>query len=195
MINELISAQNDMKSELEKLRASGPGGGECEVCANRRDAAVAMAAVTSTGQTTDELIDTLIEGRERKNQWPIRTGAVTSFSRDPDLIKIREHHSNKYQHIPIRIPKTDKNKDGTKPCKLCSEGKIRRKTTWMCAVCEIPLCTKPLMGEAAASSSTHFALWHSEKDLGPVHKRCFEELKSGRESRKRLKTEAESVGV
>jgi hypothetical protein len=51
------------------------------------------------------------------------------------------------------------------------------------------------MGEAAASSSTHFALWHSEKDLGPVHKRCFEELKSGRESRKRLKTEAESVGV
>lgn len=64
MINELISAQNDMKSELEKLRASGSGGGECEVCANRRDAAVAMAAVTSTGQTTDELIDTLIEGRE-----------------------------------------------------------------------------------------------------------------------------------
>jgi 4-diphosphocytidyl-2C-methyl-D-erythritol kinase len=62
MINELISAQNDMKSELEKLR--GSGGGECEVCANRRDAAVAMAAVTSTGQTTDELIDTLIEGRE-----------------------------------------------------------------------------------------------------------------------------------
>src|SRR5210317_1600183 len=64
MINELISAQNDMKSELEKLRASGSGGGECEVCANRRDAAVAMAAVTSPGQTTDELIDTLIEGRE-----------------------------------------------------------------------------------------------------------------------------------
>jgi len=124
----------------------------------------------------------------RKSQWPVKTNAVGSFSNDPDLTKIRFHHSNRYQHIPIRIAKTEKNKDGTKPCKLRSEGKIRRKTTWMCAVCEIPLCTKPLPGEES-STLTHFALWHSEKDLGTTHKRCFEELKGGRESRKKAKIE------
>lgn len=119
----------------------------------------------------------------------MKTNAVASFTKDVDLAKIRFHHSNKYQHIPIRIQKTEKNKDGTKPCKLCSEGKIRRKTTWKCAVCEIPLCTKQLVGENT-SSATHFALWHSESDLLPAHKRCFDELKSGRDSRKKLKEEA-----
>ena len=133
----------------------------------------------------------------RKNQWPVKTNAVTCFTKDADLTKIRFHHSNRYQHIPIRIPKTEKNKDGTKPCKLCSEGKIRRKTTWMCAVCETPLCTKPLVGEDP-SVPTHFALWHSEKDLLPAHKRCFEELKGGRESRKKAKLESDvpvNVGI
>lgn len=140
------------------------------------------------------LVTALLHHR-RKNQWPVKTNAVTCFTKDADLTKIRFHHSNHYQHIPIRIPKTEKNKDGTKPCKLCSEGKIRRKTTWMCAVCEIPLCTKPLVGEDP-SSTTHFALWHSEKDLLPTHKRCFDELKNGRESRKKAKLENDgSVGV
>ncbi|KAK1745938.1 hypothetical protein QTG54_003862 [Skeletonema marinoi] len=190
LINELITAQTDMKEELAKLRSSNVSG-ECQVCNNKRDAAVAMSAVASVGQTTDDLIATLIEGRTRKNQWPVKTNAVTCFTKDADLTKIRLHHSNRYQHIPIRIPKTEKNKDGTKPCKLCSEGKIRRKTTWMCAVCEAPLCTKPLVGEDS-SAPTHFALWHSEKDLIPTHKRCFGELKGGRESRKKAKLETEA---
>lgn len=187
LINELISAQTDMKEGLAKLR-TGSVSGECQTCINRRDAAVAMSAVTGMGQTSDDLIETLIEGRKRKNQWPVKTNAVNSFSKDPDLTKIRFHHSNIYQHIPVRIPKTEKNKDGTKPCKLCSEGKVRRKTTWMCAVCETPLCTKPLVGEDS-SASTHFALWHSEKDLIPTHNRCYDELKGGRESRKKAKLE------
>ena len=62
MINELITAQTDMKEELAKLRTSSVGG-ECQVCSNKRDSAVAMSAVTVAGQTTDELIATLIEGR------------------------------------------------------------------------------------------------------------------------------------
>mmetsp|Transcript_19955 Transcript_19955/g.42818 ORF Transcript_19955/g.42818 Transcript_19955/m.42818 type:complete len:136 (+) Transcript_19955:704-1111(+) len=103
-------------------------------------------------------------------------------------MKIRFHHSEKYQHIPIRIPKTEKNKDGTKPCKLCSGGRIRRKTTWMCATCEVPLCTRPLMDEDGACL-THHARWHSAKDLMAEHKRCHAGLKNGRESRKRVREE------
>ena len=64
MINELISAQNDMREELARLRSTSASG-VCETCNNRRDAAVAMANVTvTTGQTTDDLIEALIEGRE-----------------------------------------------------------------------------------------------------------------------------------
>jgi len=62
LINELITAQTDMKEELAKLRSSNVSG-ECQVCNNKRDAAVAMSAVASVGQTTDDLIATLIEGR------------------------------------------------------------------------------------------------------------------------------------
>ncbi len=64
-------------------------------------------------------------------------------------------------------------------------------------MCEIPLCTKPLVGEDP-SSTTHFALWHSEKDLLPSHKRCFDGLKNGREARKKAKLENDvsvSAGV
>ena len=62
LINELITAQTDMKEELAKLRSSSVSG-ECQVCSNKRDAAVAMSTVSVAGQTTDELIETLIEGR------------------------------------------------------------------------------------------------------------------------------------
>ena len=90
---------------------------------------------------------------------------------------------------PVRIPKTDKNKDGTKPCKLCSEGKIRRKTTWMCATCEVPLCTRPLMGEEPETEGggvlTHHARWHAARDLVAEHMKVHGLLKEGRESRKR----------
>ena len=60
----------------------------------------------------------------------------------------------------------------------------------MCAICEVPLCTKPLVGEDPNTPS-HFIMWHSEKDLIQTHKRCFAELKEGRESRKRAKLENE----
>lgn len=62
LINELITAQTDMKEELAKLRNSSVSG-ECQTCNNKRSAAVAMSAVTGTSQTTDDLIETLIEGR------------------------------------------------------------------------------------------------------------------------------------
>lgn len=135
-------------------------------------------------------MDAIIEARKRKGQWPVKHSTLNCFSAQEELIKVRFHHSEKYQHIPIRIPKTDKNKDGTKPCKLCSEGKVRRKTTWMCATCEVPLCTRPLMDEDG-SALTHHTAWHTERDLVAEHKRCHDTLKNGRESRKRSRDIAE----
>ena len=55
----------------------------------------------------------------------MKHSTINSFCVQEDLVKVRFHHSEKYQHIPVRIPKTEKNKDGTKPCKMCSEGKTR----------------------------------------------------------------------
>ena len=77
------------------------------------------------GKTTDEEIDAIIEDRKSKQQWPVKHSTLNSFCVQEDLVKVRFHHSEKYQHIPVRIPKTEKNKDGTKPCKMCSEGESR----------------------------------------------------------------------
>ena len=118
--------------------------------------------------------------------WPVMHSTLNCFTAQQDLVKLRFHHSEKYQHIPVRIPKTEKNKDGMKPCKLCSDGPVRRKTTWMCSTCEVPLCTRPLVGEDDGAES-HHARWHSVKNLLEEHKLCHQELKDGRESRKRTK--------
>eukprot|EP00571_Detonula_confervacea_P012583 CAMPEP_0172311470 /NCGR_PEP_ID=MMETSP1058-20130122/14750_1 /TAXON_ID=83371 /ORGANISM="Detonula confervacea, Strain CCMP 353" /LENGTH=412 /DNA_ID=CAMNT_0013024643 /DNA_START=74 /DNA_END=1312 /DNA_ORIENTATION=+ len=141
-----------------------------------------------SGQTPDDEIDAIIESRRRKQDWPVKHSTLSCFSNHEDLVKVRFHHSEKYEHIPIRIPKSDKTKEGTKPCKLCSTGKIRRKTTWMCATCKVPLCTRPLIGEDG-SALTHHTLWHTARDLMAEHERCHEEMKNGRQSRKREREE------
>ena len=200
IINELIVTQNELKDEIDKLKApaipSLPSTvTTCENCkatvtANPTDPSQACLPVNSTvtQPTPDEEIDAIIEARRRKSQWPVKHSTLNCFSVQQDLVKLRFHHSEKYQHIPVRIPKTDKNKDGTKPCKLCSEGKVRRKTTWMCATCEVPLCTRPLMGEEAAEGGgvlSHHARWHTARDLVAEHLLVHASLKDGRESRKR----------
>lgn len=76
---------------------------------------------------------------------------------------------------------------------MCSEGKVRRKTTWMCAVCEVPLCTRPLMDEDPGAL-THMMKWHSVRDLISEHKKCHDELKNGRETRKRARGDIDGPG-
>ncbi|KAL7516563.1 hypothetical protein ACHAWX_001564 [Stephanocyclus meneghinianus] len=196
IINELILTQNELKDEIEKLKSpSTPGTSSTPtstVATSAQPAALPPlrpAIPPTNNPTPDEEIDAIIEARQRKNQWPVKHSTLNCFSVQQDLVKLRFHHSEKYQHIPVRIPKTDKNKDGTKPCKLCSEGKVRRKTTWMCATCEVPLCTRPLMGEEPSSGeggiTTHHARWHTARDLVAEHLRVHASLKEGRESRKR----------
>lgn len=50
----------------------------------------------------------------------------------------------------------------------------------------VPLCTRPLMDEDG-SALTHHTRWHNVRDLISEHKRCHEELKNGREMRKRAR--------
>jgi len=206
-INGLVVANKGLKAEIVLL--SSPNDGSKKVAkkyaskkeAAMKEAAAAVAAVAQRvlseagpGQTPDEEIEAIVATRKTAGGWPVRKGTVKGFSQDEDLIKIRFHHSEKFQHIPVRIPKTAQNKDGTKPCKLCSDGKIRRKTTWMCATCEVPLCTRPLMDEDG-SCLTHHTRWHSARDLVLEHKKCHEDLTRGRESRKRVKEVNAEVGV
>jgi hypothetical protein len=203
IINELIVTQNELKDEIEKLKGTGTTTtpstvATCENCkclvTNPATVVTATAqihgasAVGGAPLTPDEEIDHIIAERVRKSQWPVKHSTLNCFSVQADLVKLRYHHSEKYQHIPIRIPKTEKNKDGTKPCKLCSEGKVRRKTTWMCATCEVPLCTRPLMGEEADETGgvmTHHSRWHMARDLVAEHAKVHAALKDGRENRKR----------
>ncbi|KAL3802529.1 hypothetical protein HJC23_012548 [Cyclotella cryptica] len=224
IINELILTQNELKDEIEKLKSSttttiGSPATTVATCENCHKAVTLVGSTSShssalpplkptttanittatannnNNPTPDEEIDAIIEARQRKNQWPVKHSTLNCFSVQQDLVKLRFHHSEKYQHIPVRIPKTDKNKDGTKPCKLCSEGKVRRKTTWMCATCEVPLCTRPLMGEEPSSGegggiTTHHARWHTARDLVAEHLKVHASLKEGRESRKRGREES-----
>lgn len=138
IINELIVTQNELRDEIEKLRASPitPATvAACEKCnstVTNVSAAPVGLGIASSPPTPDDEIDAIIEARKSKNQWPVKHSTLNCFSVQADLVKLRFHHSEKYQHIPVRIPKTDKNKDGTKPCKLCSEGKVRRKVS-ICA--------------------------------------------------------------
>lgn len=180
MINELVVANNELKDELLKIKNTA----QCDGCKKKEVAFAAQTMLSVAGRTPDEEIDNVIEARRNKQAWPVKHSTLNCFSVQQDLVKVRFHHSEKYQHIPVRIPKTDKNKDGTKPCKMCSEGKVRRKTTWMCATCEVPLCTRPLMDEDG-SAMTHHTRWHNVRDLISEHKKCHDDLKNGRESRKR----------
>ena len=137
IINELIVTQNELRDEIEKLRASPDTPATvatCEICKSSvlnpvSAAPVGLGIASPAPPTPDDEIDAIIEGRKSKNQWPVKHSTLNCFSVQADLVKLRFHHSEKYQHIPVRIPKTDNNKDGTKPCKLCSEGKVRRKVS------------------------------------------------------------------
>lgn len=202
-VDGLVVANKGLKAEIASMGKALPQDGvkkreAAKKYASKKEAAMKEAAAAvavvaqkvlseaGPGQTPDEEIESIIAARKIKGGWPVRKSTVKGFSQEEDLIKVRFHHSEKYQHIPVRIPKTDQNKDGTKPCKLCSDGKIRRKTTWMCATCEVPLCTRPLMDEDG-SCLTHHTRWHSARDLILEHQTCHEDLKNGRESRKRAR--------
>jgi len=150
--------------------------------------------------TTDEEVDAIIASRQQNNTWPVRLQPVKKFTHDPELLKLRFHHSLKHPHMPVFLAKTPKpDQDGKfktnkKKCRLCQrlkdDGKIYRCTTWMCSTCQIPLCVKTLPSEP--STESHFVKWHSALNLEEESARCSEALRRSMEmwSRERAKKRA-----
>jgi hypothetical protein len=131
--------------------------------------------------TTDAEIDDILYTRHIPPQsWPVHR--LKKWIEEPALQKLRLHRSEKYNHVPVRIPRTDKNKEGRLICKLCSGGKCNRNTTWMCSTCEVPLCIDANDG---VMSTTHHVLWHSAFDLREEHERCNALLRERRLEKRR----------
>ncbi|KAL3787258.1 hypothetical protein HJC23_004132 [Cyclotella cryptica] len=169
------------------------------------EAAAAITKIPNTPldpklATTDEEVDAIIASRRQNNTWPVRYQPNKKFTHDPDLLKLRFHHSLKHQHMPVFLPKTpkpDQNgkfKTNKRKCRLCQrlkdDGKVYRCTTWMCSTCQIPLCIKTLPSEP--STESHFVKWHSVLNLEEESARCSEALRRSMEiwSRERAKKRA-----
>ena len=209
MINELITSHDELKKEVASLKRPLESIGQLpapptkkrqknqptenqtpkRTCNNKRAKNASelheiVSPHTTASKTNDEEIDSIISTLKQSTHWPIRTKVCQSFSNDPNLLKIRYHHSEKYQHIPIKLPSTGRKEDRMR-CKLCVAKKGGRNTSYMCSVCEIALCTTCLMGEEEDLTKTHFARWHSVRDLVGENERCCEEmLRSRREGKK-----------
>lgn len=131
-------------------------------------------------KSTDEEIDAILSRRKANNEWPIRNRTYLAFSTNVELLKIRLHHSEKYNHVPVRITST-KGKDNRARCKLCMSYNKNakgagRNTSWMCSTCEVPLCVKCLIGEENDVRNTHHARWHTTRDLLTENAACCEEV-------------------
>jgi hypothetical protein len=147
-------------------------------------------------ETTDEEIDEIISRRKQAGEWPIRQKTYLAFSTNLELLKIRFHHSQKYNHVPVRINDT-KGKDNRSRCKLCmsynkkaSKG-AGRNTSWMCSTCEVPLCVKCLIGEESDVRRTHHARWHLVRDLASENMMCCEEVNNSRKRKAGSSLDAE----
>jgi hypothetical protein len=83
-----------------------------------------------------------------------------------------------------RIPITESNKEGRLNCRLCSESQGNsRSTSWMCSVCEVPLCIQTMDGDET-NDEAHHVKFHTMKDLIAEHKVCNAKLSDVRGARK-----------
>mmetsp|Transcript_19209 Transcript_19209/g.31474 ORF Transcript_19209/g.31474 Transcript_19209/m.31474 type:complete len:387 (-) Transcript_19209:135-1295(-) len=138
-------------------------------------------------ETTDEEIGAIIQARKDKNQWPVKRNTYKCFTKEEELVKVRFHRSQTYPHLPIRIPITESNKEGRLNCRLCSESQGNsRSTSWMCSVCEIPLCIQIMDGDET-NDETHHVKFHTINDLIAEHKVCNAKLSNVRGARKERK--------
>ena len=138
-------------------------------------------AVTGGNELTeseqDLEIQEIIERRKRKKNWPIKRDKLKQFDSDMELKKIRCYSSQTIMHIPVIIPQNYLNagKRIQLQCALCGIGKVTRKTSFMCNICEVPLCTKLLKGEDHRAQ-THFIKWHTAQNLKRESLRCNQKV-------------------
>jgi hypothetical protein len=123
----------------------------------------------ATAAASDDDIDAIIESRTKRKLWPLKRRYCSSFTHEADLVRVRFHVSDRHGHLPVRIPKVDKNegyglgnREGRLICRLCSGKTMNRNTSWMCATCVVPLCVDISNGDPG--SSCH-ARWHGCRDL------------------------------
>lgn len=186
------TSQSKLLASLEERKPAGKkerkkeiidGTKTCHASAYRR--LFATQDCPADLQSTDEEIDEIIARRKTNGEWPIKNKTYLAFTTNNELLKIRFHHSEKYNHIPVRI-NSSSSKDRRARCKLCmaynrtaSKG-CGRNTSWMCSTCEVPLCVKCLIGEDDNVMKTHHARWHTARDLVAENDLCHREVNESR---------------
>ena len=117
-----------------------------------------------------------------KKEWSKQRMKVKSFSQDIRLNRLRLHSSHGICHKKVKIVNTN-SKEGRRKCALCGLSKsnenLMRNTTWMCSICEVPLCTTIFKGQRE-DCKTCFDRWHSCEDLQCAHQRSVELLHNSR---------------
>jgi hypothetical protein len=197
-INELTVQRDTIQRELDSIKSSSkaPRTSTARGTPLPRNAAAMAHPLSHLGVTqdsTDVEIDAIFHakkgGQLGGSQWPVHR--LKKWIEDEDLHRVRLHHSEKHTHQAVRIPRTEKNKEGRLICKLCSGGKVNRNTTWMCVTCEVPLCVDALDSD---STLNHHVRWHQCVDLREEHLKCNQMLRERRESKKRSRLDDGTQG-
>ena len=116
-----------------------------------------------------------IDAFAQEGKWPLKSHRVMTFTKTPDLERLRKHQSLRYQHSISTLPP---NRNGKRPkvmCSLCSNSTTFRQTSKECSSCRVPLGTQSIDGQKSC-----FTLWHEADDLKCEHERVHELLKASK---------------
>ena len=138
-----------------------------------KDNTVAGPVVGTVGPTNHEALEitNALNELRAKNKFPVKRYRVQAFDEDNGtrkvLKKLRLHSSETIRHKSIPIPVSEQNKEGRKPCALCSKTSkgLKRGTTRMCSVCEVALCRRTF----GTDGETCHSKWHTERNLLECH--------------------------
>ena len=87
---------------------------------------------------------------------------------------LRQFSSLSYQHRKVSIKDVHPTKN-RKKCALCAKGNMKyRQTSFMCSICEVPLCVRPY-GKRNSNESC-FELWHKAENLMEIHKQAHDSI-------------------
>ena len=120
------------------------------------------------------LDDELIGSRSNDVECKTKRRKLEVFSEHPTLTRLRKFSSSSYQHMKVNINDVDPTKN-RKKCALCAKGNMKyRQTSFMCNLCEVPLCARQY-GKRKNNESC-FQLWHNSENLMDVHKQAHDSI-------------------
>ncbi len=121
----------------------------------------------------DQLTEDFKKFKE-EHPWPVKRRKLEVFSEHPTLTRLRKFSSSSYQHMKVNINDVDPTKN-RKKCALCAKGNMKyRQTSFMCNLCEVPLCARQY-GKRKNNESC-FQLWHNSENLMDVHKQAHDSI-------------------